>query len=83
LRETDTDSQRACLKHIAANDILGFQKVNTFSVAAMMGKSQAMAVAANRFDMWMDLEGKTLIQICNKTNDTDSVDVCLDKLARG
>lgn len=42
-----------------------------------------MSIAANRFDMWMDLKGKTLIQICNKTNDTDSIDVCLDKLARG
>lgn len=49
----------------------------------MMGKSNALKSASTRFDMWMGLDGQTLIQVCNKQNDTDSIQICLQKMATG
>lgn len=71
------------LKHIESNDLLAFQKINLFSIAAIMGRSQALKAAASHFDMYMGVDGQTLIQICGRTNDTDCIDICLKKFAEG
>lgn len=83
LREIDSSVQNATVKHIEKNELLCCQKVNLFSIAAMMGKSNALKSASTRFDMWMGLDGQTLIQVCNKQNDTDSIQICLQKMATG
>lgn len=83
LRSNDEESQNATIKHLGTNDIFAFQKVNIFSIAAAMGKSQALQVAAKRFDMWMGLDNKTLIQVCEQTNDLDSIQVCLEQISHG
>lgn len=79
----DLKTKEACLKHIEKYDLLGFSKINMFSIAALMGKARCLNLAAARFDMWADLNGQTLIQLCNKSNDTYSVEVCLSKIAEG
>lgn len=54
-----------------------------FSIAAIMSRSQALEMASDLYDMWMGLDGQTLIQICGKTNDIDSIEICLQKLIDG
>lgn len=54
-----------------------------FSIAAFMGKNEALEIASDHFDIWMGLDGQTLIQVCAVTNDIDCIEVCLQKLAKG
>ena len=79
----DKETQIASVKHIKGNDLLGFSKVNMFSIAAFMGKSEVLEIASENFDMLMGLNGKTLIQVCGETNDIDSISICLAKIAQG
>jgi len=53
LQSNDEQQQRATLSKIGNKDILAFEKINLFSIAVFMGKSQALSMAASRFDMWM------------------------------
>lgn len=61
IRTNDQEVRHACLKHIDQNDILNFQRINLFSICAIMGRSESLQVAATRFDMWMGNDGQTLI----------------------
>lgn len=83
LQESDEATLAACIKQVGKNDLLAYQKVNMFTAAAAMGNYDALKVAAQSQDMWMGIDGQTLIQLCSQRNDLDGVQVCLQKLADG
>ena len=79
--ETEKDNQLALINSIESKNLkLGMHKINLFSVAAMMGNTQALEVAGTRYDMWIGLDNQTLIEICNKTEDIDSIQICIEKI---
>ena len=48
-----------------------------------MGKVELLDLAMDRFDMWMGIDNQTLIEVCDKTQDTECIQVCLTKLSDG
>ena len=52
-------------------------------MACALGKEEAVVEASKRFDMWMELDNTTLIETCAKTNDSDSIEHCIEKIIAG
>ena len=52
-------------------------------MACALGKEEAVAVASKRLDMWMGLDVTSLIQTCAKTNDSDTIEICMEMIIAG
>lgn len=55
-------------------------KLNMFSIATLLGKSNILPILDSSFPYETTLEGKTLVEKCMETGDTISFDQCLDKI---
>ena len=79
----DKENKQAALELITNGSFLGFHKINLLSIAVALGKEDAIEVASKRYDLWMGLDNATLIELCTKTNDTDSIEHCMEKIIDG
>lgn len=48
-----------------------------------MGKNEALELAAKKFDMWMTDSGETMIELAERTSDSDCIQICLQKYNSG